>query len=65
MDLKLPAATHLTLYQPMTPLVSYFGRMLSVGTIHLKIGSALAERAGQVEVGGSTALPGSYEEDAA
>ena len=30
--------------------------MLSVGTIRLKIGSALAERVGQGEVGGCTTL---------
>ena len=30
--------------------------MLSVGAIRLKIGSVLAERVGQREVGGSTAL---------
>ena len=30
--------------------------MLSIGAICLKIGSALAERVGQGEVGGSTAL---------
>ena len=33
--------------------------MLSVAQSVLKIGSALAEREGQVEVGGSTALPDS------
>ena len=30
--------------------------MLSVGAIHLKVGSVLAERVGQGEVGGSIAL---------
>ena len=34
----------------------FFGCMLSVGAIHLKIGSALAERVGQGEVGGCTPL---------
>ena len=38
---------------------SDFGHMLSVGAIQLKIGSALAEKVGQGEVGGSTALPDS------
>ena len=35
---------------------SDFGRMLSVAQSVLKMGSALAERVGQVEVGGCTAL---------
>ena len=35
---------------------SDFGHMLSVGAIHFEDGSALAERVGQGEVGGRTAL---------
>ena len=35
---------------------SKFGRMLTVGAVHFKEGSALTERVGQEEVGGCTAL---------
>ena len=38
---------------------SDFDRMLSVGTIRFENRSVLAERVGQGEVGGSTALPDS------
>ena len=46
-------------YLLINELASKFGRMLSIGAILLKIGSALADRVGRGDVGGCTALANS------